>query len=130
MHVNWTLLIFQNQTANLHLFSSIQIDAALKVLPHLMVPFKDFGLSFTMTIPYLKRYPKVTALIKKRRYCFNVRSFAPQFMLTCNPLLNSSQLFINNNKSLSKKKIVAANYSPLLLIKLRLLIKKMIEKTT
>jgi hypothetical protein len=67
-----------------------------------MGTFKDFGLSFTMTIPYLKRYPKVAALIKGD-IVFNVRSFVPGYAYMQILYSIPSQLFINNNKSLSKR---------------------------
>lgn len=114
MHVNWTLFDIPKPDSKspLIIFIDPEIDAALKGSPTFNgYPFKDFGLSFYNDDTLLKkRYPKVTALIKKGDIVFNVRSFAPPvYAYMQSPLLQfPSQLFINNNKSLESKKIVAA----------------------
>jgi hypothetical protein len=79
------------------IFIDPEIDAALKVLPFNGYPFKDFGF-FTMTIPYLKRYPKV-AVKKKRRYFLMYVHLLPSYAYMQSPYPIPSQLFKITNHS-------------------------------
>jgi hypothetical protein len=79
------------------IFIDPEIDAALKVL--YMVPLTYLLLTM---IPYLKRYPKVTALIKGDIVLMYVH-LLPVYAYMQSSTQFLSQLFINNNKSLSKR---------------------------
>jgi len=114
MYVDWTLFDIPKPDSKspIIIFIDPEIDADLKGSPAFNgYPFKDFGLSFYKGDTLLKkRYPKVTALIKKGEIVFNLRSFAPPvYAAMQSPRLKfPSQLFKNSDKSFESKKIVAA----------------------
>jgi hypothetical protein len=112
---DWTLFDIPKPDSKspIIIFIDPEIDADLRSSPGFKrYPFNDFGLSFYNGDTILeKRYPKVAALIKKGEIVFNVRSFAPSVIayMQSPKLQFPSQLFINSNRSLKSRKIVAAN---------------------